>query len=213
VPISNACVSGASRSVVPMMHLSRLAGAVKTWIAGIQFYPTMLASYRQAVRAILQLRWLTRPWPCSSERCQRDGAGVKYAGAHVRSSGGSEGSHLLMQIKQMGGSRCEENNELLIEEYLWLKRLYTEIQWYDPTCSNLQRFAQTERPHDATPLIRRHLCTTPPLFSPSYLVHFFQHDAVELLPTIEIHMVAGLVDDNHLAYAMVVLLFVGRRVC
>jgi hypothetical protein len=53
VPISNACVSGASRSVVPMMHLSRLARAVKTWIAGIQFYPTMLASYRQAVRAIL----------------------------------------------------------------------------------------------------------------------------------------------------------------
>ena len=76
---------------------------------------------------------------------------MKYAGAHVRSSGGSEGSHLLMQIKQMGGPRYEENSELLIEEYLWLKRLYTEIQWYDPTCSNLQRFTQTERPHNANP--------------------------------------------------------------
>ena len=127
VPISNACVSGASRSVVPMMHLSRLAGAVKTWIAGIQFYPTMLASYRQAVRAILQLRWLTRPWPCSSERCQRDGAGVKYAGAHVRSSRGSEGFHSPMQTEQMGRSRCEVDTELWVEECPLLKRPYTEM--------------------------------------------------------------------------------------
>lgn len=123
VPISNAVYPARVGQSLPMMHLSRLAGAVKTWIAGIQLYPTMLASYRQAP----SLRWLTRPWPCSSQRCQRDGAGVKYAGAHVRSSRGSEGSHSPMQTEQMGGSRCQGDTKLWVEECPLLKRPYTEM--------------------------------------------------------------------------------------